>query len=209
VRRLLLAAALLAAALAVAAWRLLPRDEAAPVSAAPAGRGVFVYETAGFEEIDAFGGARHDYPARTAITVRRTAAGCDVFRWRPLEGRIYEWESCAGDLRRFTEVHRFFGRDDRRTYRCDAGSSLETGWSCSAGRTTETAQLDEAAAGRIRLRTVLSGETTGSGRRELRLRDDGIPLLLVVENESATPSFVGPVRYRERYELRLVAPSRG
>jgi hypothetical protein len=202
-------AALLLAAAALALWLLLPRDESTPVEARAAGPGELVYETSGFEEVDALGGARHEYPSSTNVSVRRTGAGCTVFRWRPLEHRVYEWELCGRELERFTEVHRFFGNDDRRTYQCEPDSSFEAGWRCSARGTTETATVVSSEAGHVRLRTVLSGQTTGSGLREMWLRADGVPLRVVVENESATPSLLGAVHYRERYELRLTGPSRG
>jgi hypothetical protein len=204
VRRILVVGGLLVlAGAAVATWQLLPRDSATPLAVAGARPGIFVYDTTGFEQVDAFGGARHDYPARTTIAVRRAEGGCSVFRWRPLAERFYEWKLCGRQLRRFTELHRFFGRDDRRTYRCDDESSLERGWSCTAQGTTETARVVSSGRSHVLLRTELTGETTGSGTRELWLRPDGVPRRLVVENESTTPSFLGDVHYRERYELRL------
>jgi hypothetical protein len=207
--RLLALGAVLAVAVGLAVWLLRPRDEAKPVEARAAGPGELVYDTTGFEQIDALGGARHEYPARTNVSVRRSGEGCTVFRWRPLEGRIYEWELCGGDLRRFTELHRFFGNDDRRSYRCEARSSIEAGWHCSALGTTETATVVLSEPRHVRLRTVLTGKTTGSGMREVWLRADGVPLRMLVENVSATPSVLGAVHYRERYELRLRGSSPG
>jgi hypothetical protein len=208
-RRAALAALVLLVAAAGAAWWFWPRDETKPILAAPTRPGLLVYETSGFESVDAFGGSRHTYPARTNVAVLRTDPGCTIFRWRPLEGRLYEWELCGKRLVRFTELHRFFGRDDRRTYRCDARSSLQRGWRCTAGDTTETARVVSSSARHVRLRTTLTGNSKGSGLHDLRFRADGVPLRMLVENESATPSFLGAVHYRERYELRLVAPSRG
>jgi hypothetical protein len=203
-RRLLLAAALVVlAALGLAAWKLWPRDTTTPVPAAAARPGLFVYDTTGFEEVDAFGGARHEYPARTTVSVHTTADGCTVYRWRPFTERFWEWETCGTRLRRFAELHRFFGRDDRRTYRCDATSTLRTGWRCTAQGTTETARVVASGPAHVRLRTTLAGNTTGTGLRELWLRPDGVPRRMVVENESTTPSFLGDVHYRERFRLRI------
>lgn len=203
-RRRLAAGGLVAAAAALAVWLLLPHDEATPRPANAAEQGALVYETVGFEEVDILGGARHDYPGRTTIAVTR--AGCRlVLRWQPLEERLQEWELCDGlKLRRITERHKFFGGDDRRTYLCDPGSRLDTGYRCTTGDTTETARAVSSSGGRVLLRTTLTGGTTGSGTRELRLREDGVPLLMRVTNESTTPSLVGDVHYLERYELRLV-----
>jgi len=197
VRRLLLVALAVfaAAGLGVAAWQLFPRDTTTP---APAVVG-YVYDTTGFESVDAFGGARHDYPARTTISVRAAADGCKVFRWRPFAERFWEWETCGARLVRFAELHRFFGRDDKRDWRCDEKSTLSGGWRCSAQGTTEIGRADSPG----RITTRMSGATTGSGLRDVPLRPDGVPRRLVVENESTTPSFLGDVHYRERYELRL------
>lgn len=169
-----------------------------------AGPNALVYATTGFEEIDALGGARHEYPARTTITVLRQPSGCVVYRWRPLEERLYAWELCAGELRRYKEEHEFFGNADRRTYRCEPGSSLRDGWRCRSPKTTESASVVAASRGYVRLRTTLRGESKGTGTREFWLREDDVPERMVVENRNATPSFVGPVNYLERYELRLV-----
>lgn len=202
-RRRLAAAAVVVTAAAAAAWLLVPRDDATPIEAA-AGPGSFVYETAGFEEVDILGGARHDYPPRTTIVVRRAGCGI-VLRWQPLEERLQEWELCEGlELRRITEVHAFFGNEDRRTYRCEPGSRLDGGYRCTTGETTEVARLVSAGDGRVLLETTISGATTGSGKRELWLREDGVPLRMRVTNENATPSLVGDVHYHEDYELRLV-----
>jgi hypothetical protein len=179
------------------------------VRAQPLGPGVFAYETSGFEEVDALGGARHVYPARTTIVVRRAGCGL-VLRWQPFEERLQEWELCDGlRLHRITERHRFFGTDDRRTYRCDPGSRLDGAYRCTTGETTEVARVVSSDDGHARLETRISGGTTGSGTREVWLRADGVPLRLTAENENTTPSLVGPVHYRERYELRLAGPSQG
>ena len=183
----------------IAVWRLLPRDETSPAPAAAAGPDVFVYDTTGFESVDAFGGARHEYPARTTISVRTAAGGCKVYRWRPFAQRYWEWETCGEHLARFGELHRFFGRDDRREWRCDESSTLTGGWRFTAQGTTEVGRAESPG----RVTTKMQGDTTGSGFRELRLRPDGVPRRLVVENESTTPSFLGDVHYRERYELEL------
>lgn len=186
---------LVAAGLGLTVWKLWPRDTTTP---APAVAG-FVYDTTGFESVDAFGGARHAYPARTTISVRTRGNGCRVFRWRPFAQRFWEWETCGARLVRFAELHRFFGRDDKRDWRCDETSTLSGGWRCTARGTTEIGRADSAG----RVTTRMSGATTGSGLRDVRLRPDGVPRRMVVENDSTTPSFLGDVHYRERYELRL------
>lgn len=209
-RRLPAAAlALLVVVAGAAVWRLLPRDEVTPARAEPLRPGVFAYDTSGFEEVDILGGARHDYPRRTTIVVRRGGCGL-VLRWQPFEERFQEWELCDGlRLRSISERHEFFGNDDRRTYRCDESSRFDGAYRCSTGETTEVARVVSSEDGHVRVETALSGGSTGSGARELWLRPDGIPLRMAVENENTTPSLIGPVSYRERYELTLAEPSRG
>ena len=97
-------AALTAAGVGVAVWQLLPRDATTPAPAAAGRPGVFVYDTTGFESVDAFGGARHEYPARTTISMRTTEDGCTAFRWRPFRDRFWEWVTCGGRLLRFSET---------------------------------------------------------------------------------------------------------
>lgn len=42
--------------------------------------GVYLYESSGFDSVDALTGARHDYPAQTTVTI--TTEGCGVrVRW--------------------------------------------------------------------------------------------------------------------------------
>ena len=202
VRRILAVglAVVAAAGIGIVLWQLLPRDTTTPP---PATVG-YVYDTTGFESVDAFGGARHEYPARTTISVRTAADGCKVFRWRPFAERFWEWETCGARLVRFAELHRFFGRNDKRDWQCDESSTLTGGWRCVAQGTTEIGRADSPG----HITTRMTGETTGSGLRDVRLRPDGVPTRLVVENESTTPSFLGDVHYRERYELRL-RPSGG
>ena len=187
------------------------------------GRSCLRVQDAGFEEVDAFGGARHDYPERTAILLRRTDFGV-VLTWRPLEERMTSWELCRSKrgwlLRGFSELHTFFGRRDQRTYRCRSGSLLVDA-TCSVGDTTETAEgttvgtetltVGERQVETLHLdvRTRLDGETRGTGTRELWLRSDGLPVRWILTNESATPSVVGDVHYRERLELTLLSLAPG
>lgn len=205
----------------------------APTS--PAGRlptlapGVYVYATAGFEEIDALGGARHDYPAETTITV--TAGGCGVkLRWVALKERDTTWERCAtprGDvLRTAFETHRFFGTTEHTDYVC--GTTLErpkgdepgTSWPllCKADGRTERGRGRVVARGSLtigstRIATVhvrwsatLSGKTTGTSDRDAWLaRSNGLPVRMTMASETTTGSVVGDVHYRESVELELTS----
>ncbi len=195
----------------------------------PLAPGVYVYTTAGFEEIDALGGARHDYPARTTITV--TVAGCGLkLRWVALQERDTTWERCAtprGDvLRSAFETHRFFGTTEHTDYVC--GTTLErpkgdkpgTSWALlckAAGRTErgtgrvvarETLSVGSAriATVHVRWRATLSGKTTGTTDRDAWLaRANGLPVRMTMASETTTGSVVGDVHYRESVELELTS----
>jgi hypothetical protein len=242
---LAVAALALAAALVVPLWWFVLRDTSGPVSleevieefrssgasaaAAPqAFEGVYVYDTAGYEETDALFGARHDYPRQTTLTV--TAAGCGVLlRWDALEERSTTWELCPGDgvwtIAAYREVHAFFGNTVRTEYRCDpgspwwpAGEAAGYTWTrhCSTGETTETALgtslgpevagPGELAATHLSLETTLEGATRGRGTFDLWLEEStGFPLRIAFTNDNKTGSAIGDVRYTEQVELELTS----
>ena len=198
---------LLLAAAGLAVWLLLPEDSPSP---APVKPGAYAYTTSGFEEIGILGGARHVYPTTTGITIRRSDCGHWLV-WRPLRDRSTAYELCGGRLRSIREVHQFFGRRDRRTYRCTESSSLR-GWRCTFAGTTEVARGHVVGVERVggvetvhvRLTTRISGAVEGTGTRDFWLRrSDGFPVRLAATNENSTDSPVGRVHYRESYELEL------
>ncbi len=87
--------------------------------------GVYVYATDGYEETDALSGQRHDYPARTALTISRQ--GCGIrYRWQPLKERWDESDGCqtpAGiELSRVAIHHEFFHRAATEDFALDPGS---------------------------------------------------------------------------------------
>lgn len=68
-----------------------PDDSGPPALPEP---GVYRYLTTGEESVDILGGARHEYPAETTITV--LPDGCGVLlRWDALVERREEWRLCA------------------------------------------------------------------------------------------------------------------
>ena len=209
-RRRWLIAPALAAGAALAGWSLMPDDSPAPAPI-EAGAETFAYTTRGFEEVDALGGARHDYPATTRITLRRSGCG-HLLVWRPLRDRSTGYELCGRELRSIREVHEFFGRRDERTYRCAAGSTLTRGYRCTARGTVEVARggvvgVEGAGGGHavhVRLTTRSSGDVEGTGTRDFWLRRrDGFPVSLAATNANSTASMLGRVHYRERYALDL------
>jgi hypothetical protein len=198
--------------------------------AAPAlAPGVYVYATTGFEEVDALGGAHHDYPPETTITI--TARGCGVqLHWVALQRRETTWERCPtprGDVLRSTfETHRFFGTTEHTGYVC--GTTLERPARDKPGASwpllCRTAGITQRGTGRVvareslavkgarvatvhlRWRATLSGTTTGTTERDTWLaRSNGLPVRMTMASETTTGSIVGDVHYRETVELKLTS----
>jgi hypothetical protein len=223
-RRTLVIAAVALALLAAAvlggrAWLL--RDTTEPIdveqvverAAGEDGARVYAYATRGFERATVLGTIRHDYPETTTITVAQQACGVSA-RWEALDRRSETWWICDGAPVRFDDVHSFFGRTDERTYRC-RGSRLA--FTCRREGTTRTdrgrdlgrerVEVDGTAveARHLRYRTTMRGATRGGGTTDLWLAvDDGLPLRIVVANDSESDTPIGTdADYRERFELRL------
>jgi hypothetical protein len=223
----------------VLVWLFLLRDTSTPVTVSEAvaaaeatGTGaVYVYQTSGFEEIDALFGSRHDYPAETTITVAATGDGCSTLRWDALEERSTTWVTCpssdATEIRGYRELHRFLGQTERTDYECDARSlwrpaSEEPGTSferrCVAGETAETTTGrvvglepltiagEPVEALHLSLDLTLAGRTRGTGTIDLWLRrSDGLVLRLELANDNSSASAIGDVGYVERAELELTS----
>jgi hypothetical protein len=93
-----------------------PAAESAPPPSGPLTRpaaGVYVYKTDGSESIDLLGGATHEYPAETTITLRHNDCGFDT-KWQPLEQRAEYRSFCLADqglrIAVLASQREFFGR---------------------------------------------------------------------------------------------------
>jgi len=203
----------------------------APAPAATAAevpRGVYRYATEGGEEVDALGGARHDYPASTTITYARAGCGSEE-RWQPLEGRVGVTRQCAGaggsELRGTYQEREFFGQRQSKTYACDPGvlvrprdprpSATWTG-RCTTDdstialtvRVVALERLDVGGSAvevtRLQIAGVLSGSTRGRSNREVWVRtSDGLLVQATGDTDTKADTTGGEVRYQERYRLRL------
>ena len=192
--------------------------------------GVYRYVTTGFEEIDALDGARHEYPAETTITV--TADDCGVrLRWDILRERREEWSLCIGSggievQPASIQYHEFFGQSEEELVEC-AGGVVLVGVEPGAPATTDQGcfRVDEAW---LPVWSVIGAETlTVDGadvevvhvRQEVFDDDDyweytvidwyvarnGLPVRIVNDKESKSPTFVGDVVYVEEYQADLVS----
>lgn len=207
----------------------VPTLEAPPVGLPEPG--VYRYLTTGGESIDAMGGVTREYPAETTITV--TPHGCGVhLSWDPLEERRDEWELCVPGLAvelqpRGAQFHEFFGQAQLDDIDCDgavavtmAGSSAEP-----ATRTCTLADDPWTPVWEVLERSTLQVDgrnvTVTHARMTVEdddeywehttanwyLADSGLPVSVIVETSSCSPSIVGAVVYRETYELQLESMS--
>lgn len=191
--------------------------------------GVYVYATAGFEEIGLPGG-RRGYPAQTTMTVRPTGCGADV-RWDVFDERWALWETCSPtrgiELRAFTTHHEFFRQVEHRRYECTPGSELRpaadapgsaTRGRCDDGHATVDVMTAVIAAVTIevagtavdaihvRIDEVLAGNTTGTRSSDSWYRSsDGLLLRRKAVTDVESETVVGNTSYREEVTLDLVS----
>jgi hypothetical protein len=196
-----------------------------PASAGPT-PGVYVYASAGSESIDVLGGASHQYPSISTITVVSTACGSRL-TWTPLEGRFDEYDLCVrsdGVAGEWTvNHHEFFHMQDEQVFTCRSPSwwlppARVSAWStvCRSGDrvltrsarvvATETLGVGgvDRSAVHIYLVDVLGGASHGSTRADLWLdARTGLPLRWHSQNDSLNASPVGDVHFRETFDLTL------
>ena len=222
-----------------------PGANAQPVSAQPAAQpsgpavpttrqlpdpGVYTFDTEGFEETNALGGARHDYPKQTAYVIRHTECGWTE-RWQPLRERYDEALLCHEPtgvaMRRFTTYHEFFQRGLTSVYDCPPGNLVRPWdaqpghrwtWKCEGkdgavtsnslfvGRQTLTigGQAMEAEYAKY------ESQTTGANRGTLLQErwfhpTTGMLLQLKVDVRTNSDSPFGAVDYREQYRITLTS----
>lgn len=205
-----------------------------PVTSGPRGaEGVYPHATEGFEQTDAVGGSRHDYPPESSVVVRHTDCGL-ITRWQPLKERWDESSFCsvgtALEIRTFTMYHEFFQKGQQDNYRCPPGSivfdrSEPVGaswmWNCDS----ETASVDTQTrvvavepviiegrkidAVRMRYESRLTGATEGAQLQERWIDPEtGMVLRLRSEVAAKTESPFGRVNYEEKYliEIKTLTP---
>lgn len=192
--------------------------------------GVYRYTSTGWEEIDALGGAHHDYPDETTITV--TESGCGVrLRWDALRERRDEWALCVVDdgielQPDGVQYHEFFSQPDEEAVVCDEGAILVPRDPESAPRTEQKCRLaddpwfpvwevlDRTArtvdgisvdVTHVRMTVLDEDEHWERTTIDWYLTDEGLPVEVTGVKESNTPSPVGDVEYHEEYELSLIS----
>jgi hypothetical protein len=192
--------------------------------------GVYTFNTEGYESTNALGGARHDYPAETAVTLRRTDCGWTQ-RWQPLQERWDETALChtdqGMDVRRFTTHHEFFQRSQEQAFDCPEGSNVHRWnappgatwtWRCTAGSSaidtvvtvegTEPLDLggETVDVVRIRYESKMTGANRGTQVQERWLRPgDGLNVRIHTDIDTETDSPFGAVHYEEHYTITMAS----
>lgn len=209
-----------------------PPEAAGPVAEPPPppfpAEGVYVYDTTGFEEVDALGGARHDYPAETSIVHRLEGCGATE-TWQPLQGRRDVRQLCAEPgrhrLERFDSTRSFFGRSDTRELECDEGAAAFVPgarpgdvfeFRCSqegadAANRLEILGMEAVLIGgqsveavRSRATSVVTGGASGSSTIDSWVHPEtGLTLKRISVLDGSEPGPGGSIGYHEEYTLVL------
>ena len=210
----------------------LPSTTASPTTVAPPAQlpepGVYTYATTGSDGVDALGGARHQYPATTTLTV--VESGCGVTeRWVAAVERWDETTACLSpdgtgvSMVHFTGFHRFFGGDSTDDYACSGDPRPTRATSAGAAWTTTCIAADETVVHHGTVGAVEELDVGGTSVRTIHVtdvEDDGDPTDhqvidtwyqegtdLVVRRTSriatSSSSPVGLVHYDEAYQIDL------
>jgi hypothetical protein len=193
--------------------------------------GIYRYRTTGSEEIDVLGGAMHEYPAETAITLVERRCGVHL-RWDALRERREEWALCSTpdglELQPDgVQYHEFFGQPYEEALSCDlavlvapvATSNVEgvQQQSCTLADDPwlpsweilerATRSIDDTQVGVQHVRMTLDDDDEYWEHLvvDWYLADTGLPIEVRSTKESRSPSPVGPVVYREQYHIELVS----
>jgi hypothetical protein len=213
------------------------RASAAPAPAPRVRRaveeGVYTYATEGYEETNALGGSRHDYPAETPMTIRNASCGGWTQRWEPLRERWDESLLCAENdgnafsVRRFTTYHEFFQRGQQQEFTCPEGSHVSRldappgttwTWRCTAGSSaieskvtvigTEPVDVGGTTVHAIHMHyaSTMSGGNRGTQDQHRWLHpDSGLNVKIATDIDTEADSPFGAVHYVERYTITLTS----
>lgn len=208
-----------------------PAQPAGPLAPPPPPEGVYAYKTTGYEEVDAFGGSRHDYPATTYMTIRKKGCGI-VLRWQPLEERWDESDHCVQGanitIDRFAMYHEFFQSGMEQPYPCVAGSHVYragqppgASWKvrCSSPEfgdvdmTTSVVGTEPVDVGgtvvqavRMHYEAKITGYSQGTQIQDRWIDPDrGLMLRIVTSVDVNTKTPIGQTPYRERYRIDLLS----
>jgi hypothetical protein len=206
-----------------------PSPAPAPPPAPQLEEGVYTFTTEGYEATNALGGARHDYPRETPVTLRRTECGWTQ-RWQPLAERWDESLLCPSgddvDVRRFTTFHEFFQRSQQQQFDCPPGSAVVRrgapagatwSWRCTAGASAidtvvtivgpepVVVEGQEVPAVRVHYESTMTGANRGTQKQDRWIRDDGMNLRIQTDIDTEADSPFGAVHYEEHYVITIAS----
>lgn len=193
--------------------------------------GVYRVITAGSESVDILGGATHQYPTETTLTV--TPDGCGVrLRWDLLKERHEEWVLCASPdgvvlQPEFAFYHEFFGTGENEDVRCDApvlvvptdglprpalplacakrGETWRPVWEVLG---TEQRPFDgrEVQVTHVRMTIDDNDNYFEHVQQDWWLAPSGLPIDMIATKTSKAPTdIVGDVVYSEQYSVSLAS----
>lgn len=194
----------------------------------PGDYGLYVYDTTGYESTDALAGARHDYPAKTYLTIQPGGCGTLV-RWQPLQQRYDEWDYCPdGRLAGWDSFYEWFQVRNTDQWECpepvavqgepgeswvvdcskvaseEAGASRQTTRYEVVGYESLVVGAEDVQTVHVRTTEVGSGATVASAQVDTwYLVGTPLPVRRVVVHDSTTDSRIGSVQYHERAEIQL------
>lgn len=191
--------------------------------------GVYVYDTTGYEHIDVLGGAQHNYPSTSTMTVTPSDCGVDV-RWTPIEQRFDDFEMCidgtAMAIRAYTTYHEFFGQSEQHRFECrgvdirpagDIPGTVTTG-ACDDRNGPNHAHTKTTVVGlesldinsqpvdvvKVHLEQYLSGDMNGSQISDIWLRvSDGLLVQWNAVIEAKGKTVLGDAHMHEEHHLLL------
>jgi hypothetical protein len=193
--------------------------------------GVYRYVTEGSEAIDVLGGATHEYPAETTITVMPDGCGV-LLRWDVLQERREEWRLCAASDGVVLQpagaaYHEFFAHGQLEDLACNQSVLLVP----SDGEPRDAVALDctldtrpwhptwqvlERGVRQVEGKSVpvvhvrMTVEDSSNYYEhtvvDWWLGDDGLPIAMSsLKASKSTSGLVGDVVYHERYSLALAS----
>ncbi len=199
--------------------------DALVVGTEPGDPGLYAYVTTGYSNTSALGGAQHDYPAESFLTVQ--PGGCHtVVSWQPLKERMLTWNFCedAPIPVGFQDYHKWFGVEEPGIFECDdraaaipaAGDTFET--VCRSVDTTKDdvwtfAGIEELTIGgetvsavHLHRESMSGGKTVGPAVSDYWfLEGTVLPVRQTLLTDTVTDSPIGDVDFHEEFTLELIS----
>ncbi|MEY4173787.1 MAG: hypothetical protein RI900_952 [Actinomycetota bacterium] len=193
--------------------------------------GVYRVTTAGSESVDILGGATHQYPTETTLTV--TPDGCGVrLRWDLLKERHEEWVLCTSPdgvvlQPEFAFYHEFFGTGENEDVRCDVpvlvvpadgearppaamacakrGETWRPVWEV-LGTEQRPFEGEEIRVTHVRMTIDDNDNYFEHAQLDWWLADNGLPIDMAASRTSKAPTdIVGDVVYSEQFSVSLAS----